>query len=298
MTKDYIYFFLHISKTGGTTLIKHVTSSLKSDEYLELSYSSLGLNENVIDYNLILESTQRLLSKLSQKRKDGIKFVYGHLMPYGIHRYFKQKARYITIVRDPIDRIISNYNYLRKLYENKDKKNPGTIFTKYLLINHKVPQFKQWYVAKFDKEGNGIGNLPMYKVLNYNGFFSKNDIKGMIKKFYFLSYTENLANDIYIMFSFFNIRKFFLNQNLSNSYVSRNNLLSIHKRLNTSLDYSIYNRIKIANKKYIATKKNYQAIIQSQKLRRLLLLPFTQILFDPRGIKAFVHAKYNKTFQS
>jgi hypothetical protein len=43
--KGYIYIFLHIPKTGGTTLVKHALKNFKKDEILEITPKVLGLNE-------------------------------------------------------------------------------------------------------------------------------------------------------------------------------------------------------------------------------------------------------------
>ena len=48
-----------------------------------------------------------------------VKFFSGHV-PYGIHRFIRQKCEYITFLRDPIDRAVSHYNFV-KYSEGRNK---------------------------------------------------------------------------------------------------------------------------------------------------------------------------------
>ncbi|MDQ0859692.1 sulfotransferase family 2 domain-containing protein [Bacillus sp. V2I10] len=71
--KDKLLIFMHIPKTGGTTL----------HYFLKNQY-----NENVQCY----------------QRKTG----------FGLHRHFSKPCIYITMMRDPVERIISLYYYIRR----------------------------------------------------------------------------------------------------------------------------------------------------------------------------------------
>lgn len=51
-------------------------------------------------------------------RKVGIHCIYGHCR-YGLHQHFRQKTTYITFLRDPLDRILSMFYYIRSRPQNK-----------------------------------------------------------------------------------------------------------------------------------------------------------------------------------
>lgn len=68
----------------------------------EATYSLSGADER----GSIKEFTH-----LPEAERRRIRLLKGH-MPYGLHRYLSVPASYITMLRDPVDRIISHYNYV------------------------------------------------------------------------------------------------------------------------------------------------------------------------------------------
>ena len=51
--------------------------------------------------------------KLPPERRRQIRLLCGH-MPFGLHKYLPCPADYITILRDPVDRVVSHYFYSRR----------------------------------------------------------------------------------------------------------------------------------------------------------------------------------------
>jgi Galactose-3-O-sulfotransferase len=86
--------YLHIPKTGGVTL-------------------RAALRHKYPATTLELHSPSDLepLALLPLEERRAASVVTGHL-PYGVHRYIPQESDYITILRDPVARVISTYHHV------------------------------------------------------------------------------------------------------------------------------------------------------------------------------------------
>lgn len=97
--RDEIIIFLHLPKCGGTTL----------NRLIEWEYNPLRVFS--IDPSFFQWSFSRLWkTPVSRLRK--IEVFKGH-MPFGLHERLEKPATYITVLRDPVDRAISAYYYMR-----------------------------------------------------------------------------------------------------------------------------------------------------------------------------------------
>lgn len=93
--------FLHIPKTGGWTLHNVLTW--------------VNWREGRT-YNVKRSATLEDFGKLPVQEKNKVSVMKGH-MPFGAHLLFPnpEQVSYITMLRDPVKRIISSYYYIRKL---------------------------------------------------------------------------------------------------------------------------------------------------------------------------------------
>lgn len=101
-SKEKTVIFVHIPKTGGTTF----------DKLIKRQYESKSL----FLFTKVEESLARF-RQLNEDEKREIKFIQGH-MRYGLHKEFPQPCTYMTILREPIERVISLYYYVLRTPEN------------------------------------------------------------------------------------------------------------------------------------------------------------------------------------
>ncbi|MEN8129456.1 MAG: sulfotransferase family 2 domain-containing protein [Pseudomonadota bacterium] len=120
MSANQIILFLHIPKTGGTTLRKtciyrnyHSSERYSAETYLAkerlhrgIYYYPVGFYNKDPDL-AIPEPVSRALGR------NDIRAVTGHFC-FGIHRYVIKRSTYVTLIRNPIDRIVSLYHHLRR----------------------------------------------------------------------------------------------------------------------------------------------------------------------------------------
>lgn len=85
--------FVHIFRSGGNTLSDIIRRKLTVDECCRLRSG---------------EEFEKEFSRLPKDRLNKIKFLDGHIV-FGLHKYFSNPCDYITILRHPVSRIISQY---------------------------------------------------------------------------------------------------------------------------------------------------------------------------------------------
>jgi hypothetical protein len=103
-TKGTKLIFLHIPKTAGTTLKRVIERQYKVSEIGKCYYQKR--------VKTLREALDRL-NGLPKERADEIKIIVGHV-GFGVHEYLPWPCSYFTILRDPIDRVISSYYQTRR----------------------------------------------------------------------------------------------------------------------------------------------------------------------------------------
>jgi len=95
--KPPVIIFVHLPKCGGTTLFRLV----------EWEYSPLSVF--FVDGRFYRWSFNRLIRSRFDKLAD-MQVFQGH-MPFGLHKLLSVPATYMTMLREPVDRVISEYYY-------------------------------------------------------------------------------------------------------------------------------------------------------------------------------------------
>lgn len=107
--------FLHIPKTAGSTFHTILNGRYRKNQI----YNVFGSRYHEPEIDAFI--------KLPLDKKTHIRLLKGH-MPFGLHQYLDCSSKYITILRDPIERVISQYYYIKKntfnpLHEQVEKGN-------------------------------------------------------------------------------------------------------------------------------------------------------------------------------
>lgn len=106
--------FLHIPKAGGTTLNRIISRQYK--------------NNTIFDIGARPHENLQKFEKLSKMEKDKIRYLHGHV-PFGLFdKSLPVTPNYITMLRDPVDRIVSFYYHIlsrpgNSLYDEIKSKN-------------------------------------------------------------------------------------------------------------------------------------------------------------------------------
>ena len=96
MTNPDTIIFLHIPKTAGTTL-----NRIFQQQYEPQQLHSWGPKDSIQAY-----------LELTLEEKEAIRLISGHTA-YGIHEFVPGTSTYITFLRDPVERVVSFYHFVK-----------------------------------------------------------------------------------------------------------------------------------------------------------------------------------------
>lgn len=89
--------FTHIPKTAGNTMHRII------ERQFMFRRGTIFSSGNIAKLNNLIAAPQKF--------RDRLILVRGHLY-YGVHEYMKGPVRYFTVLRDPVKRAVSHYNFL------------------------------------------------------------------------------------------------------------------------------------------------------------------------------------------
>lgn len=140
--KPYLYALVRIRKSGSQSLVEMISKALPSQKIHSMppvppiADTGIGLRE---DFRRVRRTKKRLYKLfrtvsfpaawkiLNDTAKEG-EVVSGHFM-YGAPQLPDWELRYITLVRNPVNRLYSEYRYCRQSYLER-------------------PAWRRWYLAE------------------------------------------------------------------------------------------------------------------------------------------------------
>src|SRR5262249_10238315 len=106
-----VLLFMHIPKTGGLALADWVSPAFGSDAPWEDKFFRGGIYYYPSGYvDCVPGQTPAHMQRIF--RDPSLRAVVGHFR-YGIHTDIPQPTAYVTILREPVDRIVSLYSFHR-----------------------------------------------------------------------------------------------------------------------------------------------------------------------------------------
>jgi len=212
------------------------------------------------------------LCSLTEKQKNRIKVIYGHQVFYGIHQYFDRPPRYITFLRNPVDRIFSLYNAYRRRTEK------GLRIVKWMEPAFRdseiPPSFEEWLSPKLRSMTTEIcaGFLRIKKNSQRNLPSLLIQAKMILEKFYFVGITEQFDDEAPYLYHEIGIRRFFKNRNVTQkNYASRNNRALREKTaLFCQGDEELYKHALILSRAFKKQKAHYGPISNFMKSKMWL----------------------------
>lgn len=249
-TADPVYLFLHLPKSAGTTFRHHIENNFEQDRIVALY--------NTDDVRMKRDDVFAKVAALTEDQKRRVHVVYGHELYWGLHELFDRPCRYVTFLRDPVEKTISFYNYRMQQGIRSGKLDAA-----------KLPPFDEWLANSPGMHDGMLGDLEKY------GFAEGHDVSeaaldSLMRKFYFVGTTESFDEDALFLYAEMGVRRFFRDQNKSERFLAPDELERVRSRIaeKTPLDRRVYEFAVAWNRAYKQRHPEFADVVRKMKLKR------------------------------
>jgi hypothetical protein len=106
-TRDCVLLFLHLGKTGGVTLADILMRNLVVADFLVIDMGETRPSANGTWSHTAIE---KAIGRMRESDVNNLRFVWGHY-GHGIQAHLPKPSVCMTLLRDPLDRVISGHYY-------------------------------------------------------------------------------------------------------------------------------------------------------------------------------------------
>ncbi len=180
-----LFIFMHIPKTGGTTMKTIIENSSTPDSRLPLYGKHLSSD--------IISSR---ISDMTEEQRRKISIIYGHQVFYDIHNLFDKEPLYFTFLRNPVTRVISDYFKILRTPTNEfhDRVNSNNYSLYEYLANDVSPYIKNHQTVFLARDYiDNDHNADMCSKCD-STLYSR--AINNLAKFWFIGLTESCTQDI------------------------------------------------------------------------------------------------------
>lgn len=99
--------FLHVGKTAGATMRRALRREFRASEVMELRAPTVEPGR------LRRDAAVAYFAGLPEPERDRPRLIMGH-MTYGLHAHVPRPSAYVTLLREPVKLVLSQYHHVRR----------------------------------------------------------------------------------------------------------------------------------------------------------------------------------------
>ena len=224
--------FLHIPKTAGSTFHSILSKQYSIKKTITIKPNLVGkINQPLVSTFSYLNYCNEFISRNFNELIANYELIKGH---FTWPKYDVNGVKYITFLREPIERVISNYKHIRKVYESSR--------------NEEYLSLVEFIDGNVDLSVDNLQVRMLVNKLNQQEIIQVDDLYRayeVLRKYFKVGLTEYFDKSVYSMKADFNWKRvFYTTKNVSSGNLSvTDDVLSVIKEKN-QFDVKLYELVK------------------------------------------------------